>query len=80
MEIISATVFIPLSQNTAEAWWSQTFLPFYGIFMMVCGLAAGIIGLVAVVRMHEHSWLVWLTILLGVFVLFFILAEFLIPH
>jgi hypothetical protein len=33
-------------------------MPFYGIFMLLCGLSAGIIGLIAVLRQHERSWLV----------------------
>jgi hypothetical protein len=55
-------------------------LPFYGIFMMLCGLAAGITGLVAIIRRHEHSWLVWLTLLPGSFVILFVAGEFLFPH
>lgn len=42
-----------------------------GIFMMLCGLAAGVSGASALVRMHEPSWLVWQTILAGAFVIFF---------
>lgn len=53
--------------------------PVYGIFMLLCGLAAGIVGLVAITRQHEHSWLVWLTLLPGAFVLFLLLGEFLVP-
>jgi len=75
--IINATVFMP---STVEAPWRQTILPFYGISMLLCGLAAGIVGLVAVVRRGERSWLVWLTILPGLFVLFLVLGEFLVPH
>ena len=52
----------------------------YGIFMMLCGLAPGVIGLIAVFRRHERSWMVWLTILPGAFVVFFLLGEFLVPH
>jgi len=47
---------------------------------MLCGLAAGIVGLIAVIRRHERSWLVWLTILPGLLVLLFVLGEFLVPH
>ena len=59
---------------------SDTILPFYGIFMMLCGFAAGIVGLIAVVRLRERSLLVWLTILPTFFVLVFVLGEFLVPH
>jgi hypothetical protein len=55
-------------------------LIFYGMAMLACGLAAGIVALVALTRRHEHSWLVWLPLLVGLFVLFLLLGEFLAPH
>ena len=80
MFMINSIVFMPAYQDAANAWWRQTLLPLYGIFMMLCGLAAGVVGLIAVTRKHERSWLVWLTILPGAFMLFLILGEFLVPH
>ncbi len=77
MWIINAFVFMPTS---SDAPWRQVVLPFYGIFMLLCGLAAGVVGLVAVTRQHERSWLVWLTLLPGAFALVFVLGEFLAPH
>lgn len=73
---ITSTVFMPASVVVP---WRHLILPFYGIFMLLCGLAAGVLGLVAVLR-RERSWLVWLTLLPGLFVLFFILGELLVPH
>ena len=55
-------------------------LPFYGIAMLSCRLAAGIVGLIAAIWQHERSWLVWLTMLPGLMVLIFVLGEFLVPH
>lgn len=75
--IINATEFMPA---TVEVPWRQAILPFYGIAMLSCGLAAGIVGLIAVLRRHERSWLVWLTLLPGLMVLAFVLSEFLVPH
>jgi hypothetical protein len=77
MSIVNSAVFMRLSEDVP---WRQTILPFYGIFMMLCGLAAGVVGLIAVIQKHERSWLVWLTILAGAFVLLFFLGEFLVPH
>ncbi len=74
--IVNSAVFMQLT----EAPWQHTLLPFYGIGMLTIGLAAGITGLMAVIRHHERSWLVWLTILPGLFVLFLLLGEFLVPH
>ena len=53
--------------------------PVYGIFMLLCGLGAGIVGLVAIVKQHERSWLVWVALLPGIFVIFLLLGEFLVP-
>jgi len=75
--IINATVFMPSSGDAA---WRHIILPFYGIAMMLCGLAGGVVGLIAITRLHERSWLVRLTLLPGLFVLVFILGEFLVPH
>jgi len=66
--------------STVEVLWRQTVLPFYGIAMMACGLAAGIVGLIAVTRRQERSWLVWLTMLPGLMIVAFVLADFLVPH
>lgn len=75
--IINNSIFMRLPEDVT---WRVTILPFYGIFLMLCGLAAGIVGLIAVTRQHERSWLVWLAILLGLFALVFVLGEFLVPH
>ena len=75
--IINAAMFMT---PTGDGLWRQVVLPFYGIFMLLCGLAAGIVGLIAVIRRGERSWAVWLTILPGLFVLFLLLGEILVPH
>jgi hypothetical protein len=77
MFIINATVFMP---STVEIPLRTTILPFYGIAMLACGLAAGVVSLIAIIREHESSWLVWLPLLAGMFVLFFVAGELLVPH
>lgn len=44
--------------------WMQVILPFYGIFMIFVGLTALAAGLIAILRNHERSWLVSLSLLL----------------
>ncbi|MEW6182516.1 MAG: hypothetical protein AB1500_04970 [Bacillota bacterium] len=77
LSAVNAAVFMHLSEDVP---WRRTVLPFYGIAMMSCGLAAGIAALIAVMRRHERSWLVWLPILAGLFVVTFVFGEFLAPH
>lgn len=52
----------------------------YGWLMLACGLAAGVLALWAVIHAGERSWMVWITLLPGVFVLILLLGEFLVPH
>ncbi len=80
MFIVNTAIFMPLWMYAPDAPWRQALLPVYGIFMMLCGLAAGIVALVAVIREHERSWLVWLTLLPWAFALFFVTGELLVPH
>lgn len=77
MFFINSFVFMPTS---SDAPWRHIYLPFYGIAMMLCGLASGIVGWVAVIGKHERSWLVMLTLLPGIWVVFMLVGEFLFPH
>jgi hypothetical protein len=77
---INSVVFMPLFQYAPEGGLRQVLLPIYGIFMMLCGLAAGPVGLLAILRQHERSWMVWLTLLPAAFVIVFLAGEFLFPH
>jgi len=58
--------------------WS--ILPGGAILSFLCGISAGIIALIAIIRDHERSWLVFLSILPMLNVFIFILGEFLVPH
>jgi peptidoglycan/LPS O-acetylase OafA/YrhL len=71
MFLISTTVFAPYYDSDTP--FRQAFLPFYWAFMLLCGLTAGVIGLVAMTRQHERSWLVWLALLAGIFSLLIVL-------
>lgn len=56
----------------------QSFFPSLGIVMMLFGLAAGIVGLLAVVKSHDRSFFVWLAMVAGLLVIMLFLGEFLI--
>jgi len=77
LDIINSAVFMQL---TSDAPWRHVILPFYGIAMLSCGLVAGIVGLIALIRQHERSFFVWLTLIPGLGVVLFVLGEFLVPH
>lgn len=49
-----------------------------GFVMLAVGLAASITSIIAIIRHHERSWLLWLALLPGLFVVFLLVGEFLI--
>lgn len=53
---------------------------FSGFLNMIFGFVAGILGLLTMLRQGERSWLVWLAVLCGLFVILFMLGEFMMPH
>ena len=58
--------------------WS--ILPGGAILGFLCGIAGGVLALIAIIRQHERSWIVFLSLLPLFWVLVFILGEFLVPH
>ena len=77
MFVANAAVFMPMH---ADVVWARPVFIAYGLTMLLCGLAAGVTGLIAVTRGRERSWLAWLALLPGLFVLLLLLGEFLVPH
>jgi cyanate permease len=49
----------------------------YGITMLLCALGGGVISLIALLRRHERSSLVWLAMLPGLAALVFLIGELL---
>lgn len=80
--LINTFAFMSTWDSTAP--WrlalNAVFLPVYGILMMLCGVAAGVCALAAVIWKRERSWMVLLPLVPGLFAIFFILGEFLVPH
>jgi hypothetical protein len=70
--LINAQVFVPATEVNP---WNEVVLPMIGMWMLLCGLAAGIAGLVAVLRQGERSWLVWLAMLAALMALFLALGD-----
>ena len=53
---------------------------FSGRLTMALGVVAGILTLSALIWKREHSWLIWLMLLPGLFAILFALGEVLSPH
>jgi len=79
MFLVNTFVFMAMP-SLGDGTWRQSILPFYGILMLLCGLGAGVFSLLAIIREHERSWLVWIPLLPALWVIFMLLGEFLFPH
>ncbi len=77
MNILSTAIFMRLPESAPLR---QTFLPYYGILMILTGLASGVVALIALIKNRERSWLVWLALLPGVMAVVLLAGEFLLPH
>ena len=77
MLMVNSTVVILFSQDVSSR---PAVLPNFGMLILLCGLAAGVVGLIAIIRKHERSWLVWLSILPGALALLSILGDILVPR
>ena len=74
---LNSIVMMPVAQILGEGWWNTAFA-IYGIVTFVCGFVGGVLGVAAILR-RERSWLVWMTILPLLIVVFFLVGEFFIP-
>jgi hypothetical protein len=55
-------------------------LVFSGMLTIILGIASGILGLIAIIKNHERSWLIWLMLLPGLFAIGLSIAEMLFPY
>ena len=76
LAVIAMTLGVP----GAIAQYQAAVMPFYSVAMLACGLAAGIVGLLAIVRRQERSWLVWASALVGLDIMFLLFGELLGQH
>jgi hypothetical protein len=83
------------SPHTRVGWWamglsilfvvlfllvSNDLLIFSGFLTITFGIIGGGATLFALIWKHEHSWLLWLMLLPGLFAIAFALGEILSPH
>ena len=73
---------VPVGINLIPDEWrsDNVSLISFGVLIFVFGLAAGVLGLISLIRNYEKSFLVWLAVVAGLFSLFLLVGEFLIPH
>lgn len=60
--------------------FSRTYLPYWGVTLMGTGFVSGIVALFAIFKERERSIVTLLTVVPTLFVVMFLLGEFLLPH
>lgn len=61
--------------------WARTGLLLFGFAIIACAVAAFSTAIFAIVKRGERSWLIWLLpILVGCYMKFMLLGEFVAPH
>jgi hypothetical protein len=78
--VVNAIVFVPAARGEPTARAVQVALPNFGIFLVLCGLVAGVLGLIAIIKQRERSWLVWLAILPSAFILLLLIGDLILAH
>src|SRR5688572_27522924 len=81
LSVVLAVVFVVLFSLEAAlflSWpgvepWLEAF---FGIVLIVYGLAGGVGALYALIRCHERSVLLWLAMVPGLLVIFLVIGEF----
>jgi hypothetical protein len=71
--IINVTTILLLTNNPPPT--QPTAMPNLGFPTILCGLTAGIVGSLAIVRRQECSWLIWLSLLSGVLSLSLLIGD-----
>ena len=81
LSVVLAAVFVVLFSLDVAVFlpspgvepWLETF---FGIVLLVYGLASGAVAIYALIRCHERSILSWLAMVPGLLVIFLVIGEF----
>ena len=77
-----AALFILISsgQRGGEGFFDNLYLTIPGLLSGLSGIAAFIIGLIAIIKQRERAILVFISSFIGFLIFLFILAEVAFPH
>ena len=73
-------LLVALGQRGGETFFSNLALTIPGLLAASCAVTGFVVGMVGVIKSRERSILVYFAILIGLFVLIFVLGEIIFPH
>lgn len=71
---------IATGQRGGEGFFDNLFLTIPALLAAICAIVAFFVGLISIIKNEERSVLVFLSTLIGLLVLLWVLAEIMFPH
>lgn len=72
--------FVELGYRGGDTFFSNLYLTIPFLLAVVCAVSSLFVGVISVFKFKERNVLVYLCILIGLFVFWFVLMEILFPH
>lgn len=72
--------FITAGQRGGEGFFDNLYLAIPGVLSGVCGIAAFVVGIIAIVKQRERSALTYVAVIIGALITLWIAAEIIFPH
>jgi len=77
---IAFQLFVALGQRGGATFFSNLALSVPMLIAAISGISAFFTGIIGIIKSKERSVLVFIASIIGFFILFFVLGEFLVPH
>lgn len=73
-------IFVFLGMRGGETFFDNLPLSMCALFMFLCGVGSFVLGVVSILRYKERSIIIFISAIIGLLVLLFLLGELFIPH
>ncbi len=73
-------LLVASGQRGGDTFFSNLALSVPMLIAGICGILAFFTGIIGIIKGKERSVLVFIATVIGFFILFFVLGEFLVPH
>lgn len=71
---------VAMGERGGDTFFSNPALVVPSMIAGIGGVAGFFVGLIAIIRQRERSWLVYISIIIGLFVIILVSGEFISPH
>jgi len=78
--LTSFQILVASGQRGGDTFFGNLALSIPMLIAGIVGISAFFIGIVGIIKSRERSVLVFISVIIGLFILLFVLGEFLFPH